>query len=154
MELLLDSQLNKRLCEGRWCGAAMAEHGGTEDDKNLEAVKIVCQTVLMQGLGPVAPCKVVFAETRTVRLWSRVSEQIDAVKESWVTVAAVVYLLYGSTRVLKFQPQNRLLGLFGVKLPVSVWVACVSCDGLLMCLGCVPASHPVTAGRETRTPWA
>lgn len=99
----------------------------TEADKYLETVKIACQTVLMQGLGAVHPLWVVFAETCTVRLRSRVSEQVDAVKETWVTVAVVLYLVYGSARVLKVQPKNRLLRLFGVKLllTMSVWVVCV-----------------------------
>lgn len=51
-----------------------------------------------------------------VRLRSRVFEQIDAVKETIVTVAVELNLAYGSIRVLKVQPKNRLLRLFGVKL--------------------------------------
>lgn len=49
-------------------------------------------------------------------------EQVDAVKETWVTVAVVLYLVYGSARVLKVQPQNRLLRLFGVKLLLTMSV--------------------------------
>lgn len=73
---------------------------------------------LCKGFSLFTLIRVVFAETRitVLRLRSRVSEQIDAVKETIVTVAVELNLAYGSIRVLKVKPKNRLLRLFGVKL--------------------------------------
>lgn len=80
----------------------MTKHGGQE-----EAVKIACQTVLRQALQPVyarSSCVCIDSVSRTcpVKIGSTVSLS-RGVKETWVTVAIVLYLAYGSMCVFQVQ---------------------------------------------------